>query len=107
MTRTRIPWPWEGKLPPADARRLLDAWRAHAATAYPDSLPGSTQPIVPSAGGELSGARDTTADMERRILDMTDHTPAAREWAASKARTARDWYDTAVRSGQMPHPTKR
>ena len=113
MTRTRIPWPWENKpLPPADAAVLLANWREHAATHYPDQPdePDTIPPLLGVSSGdgaELAGVRDTAAAMERDILDMTDRTPAAREWARDKAHHARDFYHHAVHAGREPRPTKR
>lgn len=66
------------------------------------ALPRTTAPSAsPTTAGEYPGARDTRNEMERQILDSTDGTPAAREWAATKAARAAATWDRGVRAGSI------
>lgn len=59
--------------------------------------------IVPEVafGGPSVNPRDTREQMYRQILDHTDGTPAAREWAREKADSAcRNW-SRGVSSGEI------
>ena len=95
--RRRQPFAWEGGAAVSlDTPLSLDARRFVA-------LPRPTAPpsISPTTAGEYPGARDTRNEMERQILDHTDGTPAAREWAAEKAARAAAAWDRGVRDGSI------
>jgi len=90
----RIPFAWEGKPDPIEGAGSVD---------YADILPVH----LPFGGAHpaYSRTRDTRDELERRALDMTDGSPAAREWARSKAAKAVDTWDRGVASGQIKLPT--
>lgn len=93
-SRFRQPFPWEDAPerpdpPPLDMARLV-------------VIPGGGEAGGSSVqSGEYDGVRDSRAQLARQIVDATDGSPAAREWAAQKAQTAALNWDRGVRSGTI------
>ena len=105
----RFPWPWEEEpypeLPSRDC--LTESAAAAVALHFPDSLPGPRPVAAASEHHGGASARDTRAQMERDIREqMTDGSPAAREWATQKARNALERWDRGVTEGNIQYVTR-
>lgn len=82
-----------------DGRIVSEPLPSELPASHPAYLPPVVVPEV--FGGHSVDPRDTRAAMERQILDHTDGTPAAREWASEKAANAcRNW-DRGVAEGSI------
>lgn len=100
MSRIRIPYPWEDIADPLESASTVDYSRIVAMPRQGEG--GGSLPV-----GEILAerTRDTRAAMARDLLDATDGSPAARQWAEAKAATAAQNWDRGVRNGSIPRPT--
>lgn len=98
-----MPWPWEAPYPELPSGHPTKKGAADLLATLPDTGPAGV------SGGELANRvspRDTRDQLEQLAIQSTDGSPAAREWAARKARIAiRNW-DAGVRAGSI-HRTDR